>query len=87
MLLAAIYMAAVVAVGLLVRPLNRWALSATVLLPAAIVFLFSIPMVVRSRPRGLMALFHLVLYPIAAAITLGLPGALVAYLIADQFGG
>jgi hypothetical protein len=78
---AALYVALVIAIGIAVQPLTiPWALG-IVLLPAASCFILGIPRVLDTKPRGLMALLHLGLYPLAAAITLGLPGVYVAYRV------
>ena len=79
---AVAYLLLAAAVGVFVRPLDRWWLLGIALVPGVVAVLCGLPKVVRSRPRGLMALFHLVVYPLAAVITTGLPGAFIAYLVA-----
>lgn len=78
---AALYVALVIAIGIAVQPLTvAWAVV-IMLLPATVCFILGIPRVLQTKPRGFMALFHLGLYPLAAAITFGLPGVYVAYRV------
>lgn len=83
MVVVAGYAAVVVALAVFARPLSRNALIGIALLPAAVAFLFGLPMVWRGKPRRLMAIFHLIVYPLLAAITLGLPGVLIAWQLAE----
>lgn len=81
--LAAAYALAILAVALFARPVNLLWLGGVALLPGAACFLLGVPKVVSGGPRGLLALFHLLVYPLLAAVALGLPGAGVAYLLAQ----
>lgn len=85
-LLAASYITAVLAAGAFVRPLTRSWLVGLALLPGAVGFAFGLPRVARARPRGLLALFHLVLYPLFAVLFLGVPAAYVAFAVARLVG-
>lgn len=85
--LLVVYFAAAVAIGLLWRPLGPGPLAGVALAPAVVAFVLGLPRVARSRPRGLMAVFHLIVYPLGAAVTIGLPGALVAYLAGSAVPG
>jgi hypothetical protein len=79
--IAGIYVAIVVAAGIFAQPLDSHWLTGIALLPAAAFFAAGLPRVIYGRPRALLALFHLIVYPLAAAVTLGIPAALVAYKI------
>ena len=81
------YFAAAFAVGWGVRPVTTPWMIGIVLAPGLFAFLAGIPKVVRTRPRGIMALFHLLVFPTAAVVTLGLPGAYVAWQVSQRFGG
>lgn len=85
-LLAAVYIAVILAAGAFVRPLTRSWLVGLALLPGAVGFAFGIPRVARARPRGLLAVFHLVLYPLFAVLFLGVPAAYVAFAVARLVG-
>lgn len=82
-LLVAAYLIAILAVAVFVRPLGGAPLTAIALLPAIVCFLSGIPIVARSTPRGILAVFHLVLYPLFATAVLGLPGALIAFQLSQ----
>lgn len=82
--LTALYVGIIVAVAVLVRPPTTAALAGVALLPGAVAFLAGLPKVLSAQPRGLMALFHLVVYPLAGVLMLGLPGALVASMVAGK---
>jgi hypothetical protein len=81
-LFVAAYGAAIVSLVMFARPLSRGAFVAVAVLPAVMAFLSGIPKVLRSKPRGLMAVFHLGIYPALAAIALGLPGVFIAWQLA-----
>ena len=84
-LLVAAYLIAILAVAVFAHPPGAAPLIAIALLPAIVCFLSGIPIVARSSPRGILAVFHLVLYPLFAAIALGLPGAFIAIQLARLF--
>jgi hypothetical protein len=81
------YFAAAFAVGWRVRPVTAPWMIGMVLAPGLLAFLGGIPKVVRTRPRGIMAIFHLIVYPLAAVITLGLSGAYVAWQVSQRLSG
>jgi len=81
-LLAAVYVIAIVAIGIWARPVSGGMLTATALFPGVVAVLAGIPRVIPPGPRGIMALFHLVLYPLLAVVFLGLPGAGIVSQIA-----
>lgn len=82
-LLAAVYLIAIFAVGIWARPVSRGTLTGIALFPGVIAFLAGIPRVIRPGAHGIMALFHLVLYPLLAVIFLGLPGTWIASQLAE----
>lgn len=84
--LAAVFITVILAVGAFIRPLTRAWLVGLALLPGAAGFAFGIPRVVRARPRGLLAVFHLVLYPLFAVLFLGVPAAYMAFAVARLVG-
>ena len=83
-ILATAYGITILVIPALVHPLDRPWLIGIALLPAVVCFLFGIPKVV--KPRAIMAVFHLLVYPLFAAITFGLPGAYIAYEFGKLFG-
>ena len=84
--LAVVYVATMVAVAWFARPLSVAWLVGVALLPAIAAFLAGIPRVLRGGPRGLMAVFHLGLYPALAALLIGAPAAAITYQIAQLLG-
>lgn len=82
----AAYVAAIVGVGVSVNPIDRRWLVGIALLPGVAAFIGGIPKVVRSRTRGITALFHLVAYPLVAVITMGGPGVLLLLGIGETVG-
>jgi hypothetical protein len=86
-LLVAGYLGVILATALLVPRVDHVWLIAIALVPAVVCCLFGIPKVISCKPRGIMALFHLLVYPLFALIVIGLPGACLTYLIADRFAG
>jgi hypothetical protein len=79
--LVACYVLVVVGAAVLWSPPTWERLLGIALLPGLFGFAAGIPHVLRSRPRGWMALFHLGLFPLIYVLVVGLPGALVAYQI------
>ena len=84
-LLVAPYMVIILAIGGFVRPVDRAWLIGIALLPAVACFLIGIPKAVRSSPRRIVALLHLIVYPLFAAIVFGLPGAFITFQIGQLF--
>ena len=81
------YGVVVLAAGVFANELGgiRWAASLVAALPPALGVLFGIPKVIRARPIGPMVLFHLIAYPLLAALTIGLPGAFIAWRVSLIF--
>ncbi|QDU40801.1 hypothetical protein Mal4_51610 [Maioricimonas rarisocia] len=72
-----LYLVAIVAVAVLVEPVTTPLLIGIALLPGGLAFVAGLPRVFGKGPRGLMAVFHLVNYPLVGVIVLGLPGVVV----------
>lgn len=83
----AVYWAATIAICIFAHPIggNVAALCGIALLPAVAYAILQIPRAMRMRPRSLAVVFHLILFPLAAAITIGLPTAFLARLIVTEY--
>jgi hypothetical protein len=86
-LLVVAFVAVMVTVAYFARPLDVWWLIAVGLLPSLVGFVFGIGPVLRSKPRRVMIVFHLIVYPIFAAVVFGLPAAYITFRLSDLFSG
>lgn len=84
--IAVVYVSAAGLVGLLVKPLDVTTLLWVAFVPGILAALVTLPRLFRTGPSAILALFHLVIFPLAIVIGVGLPGVLFALLVAEQFG-